>query len=92
MDDKIPLIDLTTVQKQKIRFDAEEDLAAFGCCRRYRSLFKSQVYKVKQNDPNFCMLSGREYGNLSEDVCDRIGFYLWRNLHMKNITPKMWSI
>ena len=85
MDNNIPLIDLT-VQKQKIRFDAVEDKAAFGGCRSYRSLFKNQVYKVKQNDPNFCMLSTSEYGNLSEDVCDRIGFYLWRNSHMKNIS------
>lgn len=85
MNNKTSLIDLAQ-KKQKIRFDAVEDRAAFGVCRSYRSLFKNQVYKVKQNDPNFCMLDARECGTLTVDVCDRIGFYLWRNLHMKNIS------
>jgi len=81
-DNNIPLIDLTTAQK--IRFDSEEDKAAFGINRSYRDLYKKQVYKLKQNDANFCMLSVSEI--LSEDICDRIGLYLWRNSHIKNIT------
>uniref|UniRef100_A0A7S2M1F5 Uncharacterized protein n=1 Tax=Skeletonema marinoi TaxID=267567 RepID=A0A7S2M1F5_9STRA len=87
-DNNIPLVDLTTTS-QKIRFDSEEDKAAFGINRCYRDLYKKQIYKLKQNDANFCMLSVNRYsvsGNLSEDICDRIGLYLWRNSHIKNIT------
>eukprot|EP00984_Skeletonema_dohrnii_P019305 scaffold9197_cov77-Skeletonema_dohrnii-CCMP3373.AAC.1 len=86
-NNNIPLVDLTT--SQKIRFDSEEDKAAFGINRSYRDFYKKQVYKLKQNDANFCMLSVSGYsgiGNLSEDMCDRIGLYLWRNSHIKNIT------
>lgn len=75
MDDN-NIIDLTV---QKIHFDTEEDKAAFGGCRRYRSLFREQVYKLKQNDPNFCLLSARyslgyqlRDRHLTENVCDRM--------------------
>eukprot|EP00984_Skeletonema_dohrnii_P019320 scaffold9199_cov178-Skeletonema_dohrnii-CCMP3373.AAC.6 len=81
-NNNIPLVDLTT--SEKIRFVSEEDKAAFGINRSYRDLYKKQVYKLKQNDANFCMLSVSEI--LSEDICDRIGLYLWRNSHIKNIT------
>eukprot|EP00985_Skeletonema_marinoi_P031895 scaffold37855_cov267-Skeletonema_marinoi.AAC.1 len=81
-DNSIPLVDLTTAQK--IRFDSEEDKAAFGINRCYRDLYKKQIYKLKQNDANFCLLSVSEI--LSEDICDRIGLCLWRNSHIKNLT------
>jgi Leucine-rich repeat (LRR) protein len=80
----IAVIDLTTVER--ISYDREEDRAAFSRSRAYRQLYKKQVHKLKQNDANCCMLNGRDCGDLSEDVCDRIGFYLWRNSHLKNIS------
>ena len=85
------VIDLTTVEK--ISYDREEDKAAFSRSRAYRQLYKKQVHKLKQNDANCCMLNGRDCGDLSEDVCDRIGYYLWKNSHLKNISRFwQWSI
>jgi Leucine-rich repeat (LRR) protein len=78
------VIDLTIVEQ--ISYDREEDRAAFTRSRAYRQLYKKQVHKLKQNDPNCCMLNGRDCGDLSEDVCDRIGFYLWKNSHLKGIS------
>jgi hypothetical protein len=80
----IAVIDLTTVER--ISYDREEDRAAFSRSRAYRQLYKKQVHKLKQNDPNCCMLNGRDCGDLSEDVCDRIGYYLWKKLHLKGIS------
>ncbi len=77
------VVDLTT-SDQEIRFDTEEDEAAFGSSRSYRDLFKEQVYKLKQNYAYFCYL--KVHMNMSEDVCDRIGFYLWRNSYIRNVT------
>ena len=80
--DKILSIDLTT--DQKIRFDTEEDKAAFDSNRSYRDLYKEQVYKLKQNDPYCRML--KVCVDLNEDVCDRIGFYMWKNSHLRTLT------
>ena len=48
------------------------------------TFLKKHVYNLKQNDANCCMFNVSI--ELNEDVCDRIGFYMWRNSYIKNLT------
>ena len=81
------LIDLTA--EQVTYFDSYEDEAAFMKDWQATKLYREQVFKLKQNDANYRMLSVKYCdvrGYLCLDVCERIGFYLARNSYIMNIT------
>ena len=66
-------------------FPDAEDEAAFGISDIYLRIYKRQIWRLKQNDPNFALLDLRGTA-LSNFVCRRIGTHLMSSsTHMKNL-------
>ena len=76
------LIDLTVSNRPTQIYG--DDALAFGGDPNDRRLYFDNIWRLKQNDPNFCLLV--LYGALlTNQVCERIGVYLCSSTHIKNI-------
>ena len=61
-----------------------DDALAFGGAAINRSLYLDNIWRLKQNDPNFCLLDIRGT-SLINQVCERIGVYMCSSTHIKTI-------
>lgn len=67
-------------------YSDDEDEAAFGIDHRLFRFYKHKIWKLKNNDPNFCLLQLSNCELLTDEVWSRIGVYLWSSKHMKNLS------
>lgn len=78
------VVDLT-VGRDPVVFD-REDLWAFGGDQNSRKLYAHKIWKLKQNDPNFCVLNLSSWELSGGDgICERIGVHLWQSKCIKNL-------
>ena len=77
-------IDLTASSRPWGGFSDDEDEDAFGITQNLRDFYKNGIWRLKQNDPNFCLLD-LPNTKLSREVLTRIGIYLWQSKHAKTL-------
>ena len=77
-------VDLTVNRGRPSAFSDDEDEVAFGIVWSSRKLYKRKIWRLKQNDPNFGLLNLRGT-EVSDEICARIGIYLWQSKHIKNV-------
>ena len=77
-------IDLTASSCPWGGFSDDEDEDAFGIDRHLRNFYKKNIWRLRQNDPNFRLLD-LSYTKLSREVLTRIGIYLWQSKYVKTL-------